>query len=232
MKKLFFLLIIFVATGCHNPYVPPPTYEETVLKIMEDCNEELESGRHASLSAMLADCQKEKTIAAFIFHKDGRDVDLITEMLDHEIKVAKDVEAGKITLEQASQRLEKFSDRQVKKSLARQEKRKAESQRELDRLRKKREAEEKRLTDYYKNHPHEYQLFLQQQRQLELLEQQTRMIAEQQAQAARAEETRKFREALGSFADSITRNAYRYQAPVHCTTSYQDYSGISSTTCY
>lgn len=226
MRKI--LIALLLAMAACNPYTSPPTYEQTLTQIMESCKSDMDSGKYATLSAMLSDCQKDQTIEAFIFHKGSRDLDIITQTLDYEIQVARDLENHKITEDQATQRLENFTSKQVKKALARQQEHAAAVQREAEQAEKEREAKANRLADYYRKNPHEYQKFLQQQRQLELLEEQNRLLAEQKAQRQPDEGNQELSRGLGSFADSLGRRSSH--APVNCNTSYG--SSSSTTTCY
>lgn len=226
MKKLL-LPLLFVITACSH-YTPPPSYEESLGKIMEDCNKELEAGGYSKRSEMLEHCQKPKTVAAYMLHRDERDADLFTALLDYEIKVARDLERNKISTAQATALLEKFTEKQIAVYQARAKNRQDEADRARRHAEKERQAEKKRLADYYKKNPHEYIKLVQEEEKLELLRQQNQILLQQEAQRKQDEENRRFSKSLENFADSLSRRAA--YAPVNCNTSY-GYSG-SSTTCY
>lgn len=238
IKSLKFMCILLLASLLSACNLPQRTenYNGTAEFIIESCNKKFDAGEYKKISEMIEFCQKPKLVDNYIFHKDGRDVDLFKELIEYRIITTRQWEGGEITLEQASERIKSLEKKQIAIFEKRTKKRMMEAARTAEKAEKQRSAEQKRLAEYYRKNPHEYQKFLQQQRQIEILEQQNQMLAEQQQKLAEKEAKEKRAAEIASIFESLSKiagsraRASGYQPTVRCNTSYG--YGSSSTTCY
>jgi hypothetical protein len=214
-----------------------PTFEASVASVHTECNKSYEDGNYESFEQTLQKCIKPKLINTYVEYSDARDIDLYTKLVNHEINVYLQLIKKKISVEQASSMIasnyKKVSAEIVERDKKRQKdynKRifNALAEKEEQKIKEQKRAleEQKKLQDYYKKNPHEYNMLILQMRQLEAIQEQNQIMVNNAIMQDIANQQLLRQRVQNSQTSSRTVCAKNYFGQITCETQQNNPFGV------